>query len=142
MNDRRRAKRIPAILEGRITWEGHAPYIPCTIRNLSETGAQIWLPGAIDLPREFELGIPKLEQSLEARLMWSKAQSHGVMFLTPLQSHVGEDVTGLLEALKGSEAVPAPEPAPQEDARPSARPAPESPSLWRRILGRILGPGS
>lgn len=139
MNNRRRAKRIPSILEGRITLEGNKSYISCTIRNLSDTGAQIWLPGTIDLPHEFELEIPRLEQLLEVRLVWSKGQSHGVMFLTPLQSHVGEDVAGLLEALKTSEPINSPELPTQKDVRPSPQSERKSPALWQRFLNRILG---
>lgn len=139
MNNRRRAKRIPSILEGRITFESHDSHIACTIRNLSETGAQIWLPDGTGLPHEFELEIPKLGQSLKVRLVWSKGQSHGLMFLTPLQSHVGEDVTGLLEALKASEPIDSPEPPSQNDIRPSAQSERQSPTRWRRFLNGILG---
>jgi hypothetical protein len=82
---RRRHKRFPSILEGRIKLGADAPQISCTIRDISMSGARIWVPESLDLPGEFELEIPTLEQTLQVRLVWSKAKTHGVMFLDELR---------------------------------------------------------
>jgi PilZ domain-containing protein len=141
MKNRRRAKRIPSILEGRIAAGNQQPYISCTIRNLSATGAQIWLPGDIDLPNEFELEIPRFEQSVRVRIAWSEARSHGVMFLTPLRSYAGEDVTSLLEALQTPARTTSPETPKEMPVKPSPRQPRKPGSLWRRFLG-FLSRGS
>jgi hypothetical protein len=104
MQHRHRTKRVPAILEGRIRFDGWQSYETCTIRDLSVTGARIWLPGYFEPLGEFELEIPKLERSLRARLVWSRAQTHGVQFLEPLEHSAGDDVTSLLAALEYSTA--------------------------------------
>jgi hypothetical protein len=133
MKNRRRAKRIPSILEGRITFGAQQPYISCTIRNLSVTGAQIWLSAAVDLPDEFELEIPKFEQSVRVRLAWSEARSHGIMFLTPLQSFAGEDVTSLLEALQAPDQTTSPGVPIKKPLKRSSKPPSKPATLWQRF---------
>jgi hypothetical protein len=96
---RRQSKRLLSILEGRIRLEPQAPQVSCTVRNLSATGARIWLPGRTELPHEFELEIPSLGQALKVRLIWSRARSHGVMFLEAFRPSSGGDVARLLDAL-------------------------------------------
>jgi hypothetical protein len=139
MQEQRRAKRVPSILEGCITLEGQSSPMPCTIRDLSVTGARIWLPKPTDLPNEFVLGIPKLEQSLKVRLVWSKDRTHGVTFLEELDATRGDDVTALLEALRTADDAKRQEIASE---RPIllARKAPETfTRSWWRSLCRLLG---
>jgi hypothetical protein len=97
---RRRSKRFPTILEGRIRFEAQASQIPCRIRDLSATGARIRLLESDELPGEFELEIPRLGQFLKVRLVWSQSTTCGVMFLEELRQSSGEDIVGLLEALR------------------------------------------
>ncbi|WP_262268293.1 MULTISPECIES: PilZ domain-containing protein [Microvirga] len=85
MRDRRQSERLPSILEGRIVLGREAPHLQCTLRDISSTGARIWLPAAIELPQQFELLIPALEQTMPVQLMWSNGKTHGVMFQADLQ---------------------------------------------------------
>ena len=85
MRDRRQSERLPSILEGRIVLGRDAPHLQCTLRDISSTGARIWLPAAIELPQQFELRIPALEQTMPVQLMWSNGKTHGVMFQEELQ---------------------------------------------------------
>jgi len=137
MEERRRAKRTPSILEGRIRLENQASLISCTIRDLSATGARIWLPEAVSLPTEFELEIPKLGQSLKVRLAWSKAQTHGVMFLEELLDDAGDDVTSLLEELQVSTQTSNPEPPPEEVPVSSPQSSQGAATHWQQFLDRI-----
>jgi hypothetical protein len=100
MRDRRLSQRLPSILEGRIRLDAQAPQTSCTIRDLSMTGARIWLPGSGDLAGEFELEIPLLEQAVPVRVMWSHGRTHGVMFLEALREQAGLDALNLLEKLR------------------------------------------
>ena len=99
MRDHRLSKRIPSILEGRIRLAPHASQIVCTIRDLSTTGARIWLPDAIVFPNEFELEIPLLEQAVRARAVWSQGKQHGLAFLQALREPAGGN-GDLLETLR------------------------------------------
>jgi hypothetical protein len=103
MQSRRLSKRLPSILEGRIRSGPEASQIPCTIRDLSMTGARIWLPGSFGPPGEFELEIPMLEQTVRVRRIWSKAQNHGVEFLDALRKPTGDEALDLLEKLQNSD---------------------------------------
>jgi hypothetical protein len=86
MRDRRQSERLPSILEGRIVLDRQAPRTQCTLRDISGTGARVWLPDSIDLPREFQLEIPALDQIMPVQLMWSNGRTHGVIFLEELRS--------------------------------------------------------
>jgi hypothetical protein len=79
-SSRRRYKRFPSILEGRIGLKPQDPQLPCRIRDISASGARLWLPEPTELPSEFELEIPRLGQSLKVRLVWSRDKNYGVMF--------------------------------------------------------------
>jgi hypothetical protein len=100
MRDRRLSKRIPSILEGRIRLGPQTPPIVCTMRDLSATGARIWLPDAIAFPDEFELEIPMLEQAVRARAVWSEGKQHGLMFLEALCAPTGSNDDHPLEMLQ------------------------------------------
>ncbi len=84
VRDRRLRRRAPTILEGRIQIEGRASDIECTVRDISETGAQIFLHRPVELPAEFMLSIPKRGLSSRVRIMWSRERRHGVMMLREL----------------------------------------------------------
>ena len=116
---RRRHKRILSVLEGRIQLEPEGLQIPCTLRDISAGGARLWMPGALELPSEFHLEIPKLGQSLRVRLVWSRVKSHGVKFLDELRQLPEVDVTSLVHSLQ----------APDDETyfdNPSELPAPPS----------------
>ncbi|RDI53619.1 PilZ domain-containing protein [Microvirga subterranea] len=100
MRNRRFSRRIPSILEGRIRLGPQGSPIACTIRDLSVTGARIWLPDAITFPDEFQLEIPMLEQAVSARAVWSEANQHGLMFLEALRVPTGREEDDLLEMLR------------------------------------------
>jgi len=103
MRDRRESERLPSILEGRIVLDRQASKLQCTLRDISATGARIWLPATLALPHEFDLEIPALEQTMPVRLMWSKGRTHGVMFLQELQAQTGGLSDGVLDDLPRAE---------------------------------------
>src|SRR3712207_4723993 len=88
VKDRRLRRRAPTILEGRIQIEDRASDIECTVRDISEAGAQIFLHSPVELPAEFTINIPKRGLSARVRMMWSRDRRHGVMFL---RAHPGSE---------------------------------------------------
>jgi PilZ domain-containing protein len=88
MLNRRQSRRLSSLLEGRITIDGKDVSIPCTIRDLSATGARIWLQDVNDLPCEFDLTISVLGQTIPVRPVWFKGRTIGVLFAKVLNSSV------------------------------------------------------
>jgi PilZ domain len=137
MQDRRLSKRLPSLLEGQIRLEPQAPQIPCTIRDLSVTGARLWIPDIAELPDEFELEIPKLEQSVRVHLIQSEARSHGVMFLEELRPPTNDEGVGLLEKLRTPEFVTDRDVASEKEAPVVQEPSSTRMTGWQRLM-RVL----
>jgi hypothetical protein len=56
--------------------------VDCLIRNISPIGALIRLSGAVTVPEEFELLIPKQTRHLRARIAWRRQDECGIRFVT------------------------------------------------------------
>jgi hypothetical protein len=79
--DNRSSQRRRTVLTGRVVFNNRSSVLDCTVRDLSETGARISFAAVSELPPEFELEIPNKGQRVQARLMWSRGATHGVMFV-------------------------------------------------------------
>ena len=79
-DDRRSSKRRRTVLKGRVVFNNRSSVLDCTVRDLSNTGAQLTLPDVSALPPDFELEIPGKNLQVQARLMWSRGKNHGVRF--------------------------------------------------------------
>jgi hypothetical protein len=114
MDQRRSNKRVRTLLDGRIVFNDRFSLIECTVRDLSDTGAQIAFAHPIEPPPEFELEIPKKGLSVRARVMWSKGKQHGVMFIEGAHEkahsevHVSRDDTSPPTGSVPEQAVSAP----------------------------------
>jgi hypothetical protein len=83
--EHRRSPRTRTILQGRVVFNNRFSLIECTVRDLSDTGAQITFSHPVSLPSELELEIPKKGLSTRANVMWSNGIHHGLMFLEAAQ---------------------------------------------------------
>jgi hypothetical protein len=83
--EHRRSPRTRTILQGRVVFNNRFSLIECTVRDLSDTGAQITFSHPVSLPSELELEIPKKGLSTRAKVMWSNGIHHGLMFLEAAQ---------------------------------------------------------
>ncbi|MFC4172922.1 PilZ domain-containing protein [Microvirga sp. GCM10011540] len=88
---RRSNKRTRTLLEGRIIFNNRFSLIECTVRNISDSGAQISFAHPVEVPNEFDLEIPRRELSLKARVVWSNGKNYGVMFTSPPQPTLPTD---------------------------------------------------
>ena len=113
---------------------------PCTIRDLSATGAKIQVRSSTRLPREFNLMLLKANTSRHAVLKWRAGNFAGVAF-----SCVEAISSPATETPLVNESKPAPDPgqSPQRpsgtiEGEPAVRIAPR-----RRVLGHclIVAPG-
>jgi PilZ domain len=75
---RRIAPRHRVLKSGLIILRKRASVINCTVRNLSSTGAAIWLPNAAALPPKFDLLFDNAIR--RCIVVWRQADLMGVKF--------------------------------------------------------------
>jgi hypothetical protein len=76
--ERRIAPRHRVLKSGQIILGKRAFVIDCTVRNLSSTGAAIWLPNAAALPPKFDLLFDNVIR--HCFVVWRQADLMGVKF--------------------------------------------------------------
>jgi hypothetical protein len=57
--------------------------LECTLKNISETGAAVWLPDAKNIPDKVSLVISGKPGQRLAEVVWRTSDSLGLRFLTP-----------------------------------------------------------
>jgi hypothetical protein len=78
--DRRPARRRRTLLGGRVTYDDGAHVFDCTIRDLSDSGARITVPGQQPIaPRVFLINI-RDRVVYEARVVWNRSGQAGLAF--------------------------------------------------------------
>ncbi len=80
MPERRRSNRTRTILSGKIIFNNRMSVLDCVVKNMSSSGAKLLLPNTLQVPNVFELYIPKMCCSYEARLIRYESEGIGVEF--------------------------------------------------------------
>jgi hypothetical protein len=78
MNEKRAAPRFKVLKGGVVSLDGGS--IPCTVRNMSSTGAAADFAQAVDLPATFTLLIERDRFARRCRPVWSDRQRVGMAF--------------------------------------------------------------
>jgi len=78
--ENRSALRVRAVLKGEIRYDNGLRSTPCVIRDLSDSGARLELPGDIPIPEHFDLYIEKRNQIRPAILKRKRGADVGVAF--------------------------------------------------------------
>lgn len=78
MSEQRGSRRTRALKSGKISFGGGA--ISCTIRNISESGAQLAVESPLGIPTEFMLVIPSDGVSRPCRVVWRSGNRIGMRF--------------------------------------------------------------
>lgn len=77
-NERRREKRMRALLGGHVVMNNKNSTVDCLVRNLAEHGARLHFGGTPWLPEEFELRIDGRNMRRRARKVWMREGEMGV----------------------------------------------------------------
>ena len=101
MVEHRSAARVRAVLKGEIRYDNGLRSTPCVIRDLSETGARLELPGDLLLPDHFDLYIEKRNQTRPAVVKRKRGVEVGIAFADITEASA---VSGLLERVAKLEA--------------------------------------
>jgi hypothetical protein len=78
MIEKRAAQRFKVLKGGRVAIERGS--IPCTVRNISSTGAAVEFAQRVDLPETFTLVIERDRFSRRCRPVWTNARRAGMAF--------------------------------------------------------------
>jgi hypothetical protein len=87
-------------MKGRILFANRTHTIDCTVRNLSETGAQVVVSGSAPMPFSFELELPTAAVCVAARVAWSKENTYGLSFPNGPYPQLGSIGYTLLSSLE------------------------------------------
>ncbi len=80
MDERRSSPRRRTFLGAHLKRPGGAAIGDCIVRDLSKTGARLYVAQPIALPGEIELEITKTGERFRAEVVWSTRDSYGVRF--------------------------------------------------------------
>jgi hypothetical protein len=83
-NNQRNAPRQRVLKPARLISLDRKTVSDCTIKNISETGAQLKVQNQITVPREFLFLQPKLNLMCHARVVWRRDDLVGITFTTPM----------------------------------------------------------
>ncbi|HEY0849660.1 MAG TPA: PilZ domain-containing protein [Bradyrhizobium sp.] len=78
MIEKREAQRFKVLKGGVVTVDGGS--IPCTVRNMSSTGAAVDFDQRVDLPPTFTLLIERDHFARRCRSVWSNQRRVGMAF--------------------------------------------------------------
>ena len=99
----RRAPRERAFLSGSISYGGGAMSTPCTVMQLSATGAKLSVASTISLPEIFQIVVAQKAINRRARLIWRKADVAAVAFElddSPVELPAGDSARARIAAMQ------------------------------------------
>jgi hypothetical protein len=80
MDERRSSPRRRTFLGAQLKRPGGASISDCIVRDLSKTGARLYVAQPVVLPGEVELEITKTGERFRAEVVWTGRDSYGVRF--------------------------------------------------------------
>ena len=83
MLDQRRGKRKKLLLDGKIVTLNKMSLIDCTVKDLSAAGARLRCNDPLAVPDEFRLWVPSTSLYREARVVWRRDLTCGLVFTGP-----------------------------------------------------------
>jgi PilZ domain len=78
--DKRRARRMRTLKDGKIVTLNNRSVIDCSVRDWSETGAKIRCHDQAAVPNEFRLMMPADNSIRDARVVWRREDFLGILF--------------------------------------------------------------
>lgn len=79
--EKRLSARRNVIIPAQVVFEGGRRKVPCTIRNISETGAKLEVASVAGIPRTFDLVVDGIAPQ-PCFVVWRSLKELGVQFVT------------------------------------------------------------
>jgi len=80
MDEHRASRRQRVLKSGKIIYANGSIVIDCTIRNISETGAQLKVPTTVGIPDQFEFRETMGGKGRAVTVVWRKGDLIGIGF--------------------------------------------------------------
>jgi hypothetical protein len=103
MREQRKTARTRTYLGGQIAFNQRSSVMDCLVRNFTPDGAKLVFSKTVTVPQEFDLSIPKQEQTFRVRMVWRRADEAGVV-ICRAQSGAAPIPLDLVRRLKACEA--------------------------------------
>lgn len=82
IDDKRSAPRRRILKAGIVAYNDRRSTLPCTVRDLSTTGARLRVNGSVNAPDTFDLIVELDCLEASCQVVWRKADQIGVRFLS------------------------------------------------------------
>ncbi|MBI2719137.1 MAG: PilZ domain-containing protein [Rhizobiales bacterium] len=82
-DDKRSARRMRVLKDGKIVTMNNRSVIDCAVRDLSETGARLRCQDQAAVPNEFRLLLPHDKTIRDAKVVWRRDDHVGIAFTGP-----------------------------------------------------------
>ena len=95
----RQQPRRRVLKSGLICFNARHSTLPCTVRDLSETGARLLVSGSLNAPDTFELFVELDGIWVDCEVAWRRADQIGVRFTSPIkqaEAHRKQVVTAVV----------------------------------------------
>lgn len=90
--EERIARRQRVLLKGFVAWNGDLSSTPCTVRDISDTGAKVRLDSPVLIPVQFTLHVEIGGWKVECERVWLEGLTMGVHFIGErTRSHIHRD---------------------------------------------------
>ena len=80
MDEHRSTRRQRVLKSGKIIYNNGSIVIDCTIRNISETGAQLQVPTSVGIPDRFDFSETTGGKRRPVMVLWRKGDRIGIRF--------------------------------------------------------------
>jgi hypothetical protein len=80
MDEHRSSRRQRVLKSGKIIYNNGSIVIDCTIRNISETGAQLQIPTSVGIPDRFDFSETMGGTRRPVMVLWRKGDRIGIRF--------------------------------------------------------------
>ncbi len=81
MDEHRASRRQRVLKSGKIVYANGSIVVDCTIRNISETGAQLKVPTTVAIPERFEFREAMGGKGRAVTVVWRKGDLMGIRFV-------------------------------------------------------------
>ena len=129
MRERRKYPRLRVLKSAKLVL-AKSTFFDCVVRDLTNGGARLEIPNAIDLPKEFEAAFGSGSSIRPCRLVWRTISAAGLEFLD-IDASVGQSYASAMQVQQESVASARCPKCQSGMMQVAITPHPVAPRMWR-----------